>query len=68
MTWMAIGSPWKSRIKIPLLAVRLCKMDVTPCLTLDMCRSLHLIFSYILKNEQRDLKSKSLGWICNMRG
>ena len=52
----------------PLLAVRLCGMDVTLRKALDMYRSPYLTISYLLKDEQGDLEDKSGAWIDDIRG
>ena len=52
----------------PLSVVRPCGMDVTPRKALDMYGSLHLIISYLLRGEQRDLEDKSRAWIGYTRG
>ena len=44
---------------IPLSAVRLYEMDVISCMALDMYGCLHLIISYLLRDEIRDLNAKS---------
>ena len=41
--------------EIPLSAVRLCRMKVSPNACLDMSGSLHLTIGYLLKNEYRGL-------------
>ena len=38
---------------IPLSVVRPHRMDITPDMALNMCRSLHLTVNYLLKSEQR---------------
>ena len=38
--------------EMPLSAVSLCRMDVTPSLALGMCRSPHQTILYLLKIEQ----------------
>ena len=48
---------------IPLSAVRLCKMGVTPRKALNMYGSSHLTISYLLRGEQGDLEDKVKGWI-----
>ena len=42
-----------------LSAIRLCMMDVTPCMALDVCESLHLSIAYLLRGEYRRLGFKS---------
>ena len=53
---------------IPLSAVRPCGMGITPRKALDMCGSLHLIISYLLKGEKGDEEDKSRAWIGDTRG
>ena len=46
-----------------LSAVRRYGMGVIPNMALDMCRSLHLIILYLLKNEQGNLESRMDAWL-----
>ena len=47
--------------------IRPCRMIVLQSGPLDMSRSLYLTISYLLKDERKDLESKSQGWIGNIR-
>ena len=51
-----------------LNAIRPYGMDVTGSMTLDMCKSPHLMIFYLQKDEQGDLKDKSQGWISDIGG
>ena len=53
---------------IPLSAVRLCGMGVTPRKALDMYGSPYLTIPYLLRGEQGDLEDKSQAWIGDTRG
>ena len=53
---------------IPLSAIRLCGMGLTPRKALDMYGSPHLTISYLLRGEQGDFKDKSQAWIGDTRG
>ena len=52
---------------IVLSAVRICGMDITHDMALNMCESPHLTIPYLLRDEQGDLESKSLSWIGNIK-
>ena len=52
----------------PLSAVRSCGMGVTPKKVMDMYGSSHLIISYLLRDEQRDVKDMSQVWIGDIEG
>ena len=43
-----------------LSVVRLCGMNVTPSMALDMCRNLHLTIPYLLKDVWGTLNLSSL--------
>ena len=43
-------------------------MEVPPNEALDMSGSLHLTISYLLKDKQKDLESKSYGWLIKLKG
>ena len=52
-----------------LLSVsRWCWMEVPPNEALDMSESLHLTIHYLLRDKQKDLESKSYGWLIKLRG
>ena len=48
-------------IETLLSIVRLCRMDVIPNLAFDACESPHQTISYLPKDDERDLESKSYG-------
>ena len=58
VTWVAIRI-MHGNDGILLSIVRPYEMDITPSLALEMCKSLHLIITYLLKGEWKDLESKS---------
>ena len=44
-------------------------MEILPNEALDMSGSLHLTISYLLvRDKQKDLESKSCGWLSKLRG
>ena len=53
--------------KISLSINRLCAMDVTLSVALEMCENPYQIISYLLNGERMDLKSKCQNLIGDMR-
>ena len=47
----------------PQSEIRPYKMGIPPSGTLDMNESPHLMISYLLRDERRDLESKHNGWL-----
>ena len=47
--------------------VKLYEMDVLSSQAMDMSESLNLTIGYLLRDEHKDLESKSYNWIVNVR-